>query len=86
MPDWKVCFLRAEDIFSRQICALEKPPSQHPYICTGIFFKGYSPNFAHLSGRCAHSSLLARGRSSAHITNFQSGVYALGSAHHRHDV
>ena len=43
-PDWKVCFLRAEDIFPRQICALGKttPHTASPYEMThfsSTFFK-----------------------------------------------
>ena len=69
-PDWKVCFLRAEDIFPRQFARLEKP-HQHclPYVKWHIF-QAYFSNSAHLIGRCAHSSLFARGRSSARTTCF----------------
>ena len=39
IPDWKVCFLRAEDIFPVKFARLEKPPSQRLRICNGTFLK-----------------------------------------------
>ena len=38
-PDWKVCFLLAEDIFPVKFARLENPPSQCLCICNGIFCK-----------------------------------------------
>ena len=79
IPDWKDCFLPAEDIFPRQICALGKtiPALSSPYEMT--YFQAYFSNSARLIGRCAHGSLFACGRSSARTTYFpvwvQSNVY-----------
>ena len=69
-PDWKVCFLRAEDIFHSQICALGKTTLASPPHMKWVIFQVHFSNSARFIGRCAHGSLLARGRSSARTTYF----------------
>ena len=61
-------FLREEDIFPHQICALGKTVLvSPPYVKWFVFQVRLS---ARLIGRCAHGSWLARGRSSARTTYF----------------
>ena len=69
-PDWKVCFLRAEDIFRHQICTLGKTVLTSPPHMKWFIFQAYFSNSARLIGCCAHGSLLARGRSSVRTTYF----------------
>ena len=41
VPDWKVCFLRAEDIFPHQICALGKTVLASPPHMKWFVFQVY---------------------------------------------
>ena len=69
-PDWKVCFLRQEDIFHSKICVLGKTALASPPHMKWDIFQEYFSNSARFIGRCAHGSVLARGRSSARTTYF----------------
>ena len=68
-PDWKACFLRGRYFSPSNLRAWKTVFASSPHMKWNIFQIHFS-NSTRLIRRCAHGSLLARGRSSARTTYF----------------